>query len=116
MLGDGQTLNTTSCGVVALTMELPEGALQESKLHEALLVSDLLYNLLSVSQATEAGKTVQFNDDFCSITNHCGKWIATASRTSNLYYVNCQSNSCQVNTMREMKQEKSQSGTDTSVI
>ena len=76
---------------------------------EVLLVSELLYSLLSVSKATETGKMVQFSDDVCSITSHHEKLITRASRTSNLYYVNCQSNSCQVNTVREMKQESKES-------
>ena len=45
---------------MSLMMKLPGGVLQECRLHDMLLVPDLSCNLLSVSKATEAGKTVEF--------------------------------------------------------
>ena len=110
--GDGRSLNAIGYGVVTLTMEL-----RKCDLHDVLLVPDLSYNLVSMSKATEAGKTVEFSNDVCSITNQWGKKIATASRISGLYYVDCQSNSCQVNTVRVKGQEsKSLPGIDVLVI
>ena len=103
-LGDGRNLNANGYGVVSLTMKLPGGVLQECRLHDVLLVPDLSYNLLSVSKATEAGKTVEFSADVCSITNHWGKRIATASRLWSLYYLNCQPSFCQVNTVKDKRQ------------
>ena len=103
-LGDGRSLNAIGYGVVTLTMEL-----RKCDLHDVLLVPDLSYNLVSMSKATEAGKTVEFSNDVCSITNQWGKKIATASRISGLYYVDCQSNSCQVNTVRVKGQESKKS-------
>ena len=71
------------------------------QIHDLLLVPDLSHNLLSVLKATEAGKTVEFSDDVCSIMNHMGKRIATARKISSVYYLNCQPSFGQVNTVRE---------------
>ena len=108
-LGDGRNLDAIGYGVVSLMMKLPGGVLQELRLHDVLLVPDLSYNLLSVSKATEAGKTVEFRDNVCSIKSHWGKRIATAGRISGLYYLNCQPAFYQVNTVREKRQESKES-------
>ena len=76
-----------------------------NKLHDVPLVPELPYNLLSVSKVTEAGKTIEFSSNVCSIMNHWRKRIATDSRISSLYCLNCQPNFCQVNTVREKQRE-----------
>ena len=108
-LGDGRNINAIGYGIVSLTIKLPGGVLNECRLHDVLLVADFSYNLLSVSKVTEAGKTVEFSNDGCSIMNHFQKRIATVSRISRLYYLNYQASFCQVITVRGKQQESKES-------
>ena len=61
----------------------------KSRLHEVLYVSNLSYNLLSVSKATKSGKTVEFSKAGREIMDENRKLIATATRVDSLYYLNC---------------------------
>jgi len=66
-VGDGRTLKATGRGIVSLNMKLPNGNLKKRKLIDVLYVPKLSYNLLSVSKASENGKTTEFNGPFCQI-------------------------------------------------
>ncbi len=50
-------------------------------------VPKLAYNLVSVSRASEAGKTVRFNNSGCEFQNQRGETIAIAARQGSLYYL-----------------------------
>ena len=54
-LGDGRNLEVKSVGTVELEMLLPDGSSRSCSLQRVL--SELAYNLVSVSRATEAKKT-----------------------------------------------------------
>ena len=56
-LGDGSPLEGPAEGTVKLEMILPDGNTQKCKLENVLYVPKLSYSLLSVSKASEAGKT-----------------------------------------------------------
>ena len=63
--------------------------LTKCKLMDVLYVPKLSYNLLSVSKATEAAATTEFNEQGCQIYNGSNKLIAVAKKTGILYYLNC---------------------------
>ena len=56
-LGDGRALQATAKGTVTLEMLLPDGSTKKCRLQDVLLVPTLSHSLLSVSKASEAGKT-----------------------------------------------------------
>jgi hypothetical protein len=96
-LGDGHVVIATGRGVVKTEIESPNGQKGKScVLQDVLYVPSVSYNLVSVSKATESGKTVKFNKDGCHILDESQKLIATAKRVGNLYYLNCM-NSHQAN-------------------
>ena len=73
ILGDGCSLQTKGQGTVDLEMFLADGASRRCDLKNVLYVPELEYNLLSVSRAAEAGKTVKFNSSGCEFTNEHGE-------------------------------------------
>ena len=87
MLGDGHVLQATAEGTVTLETLLPDGSTKKCKLESVLLLPKLSYSLLSVSKASEAGKTTRFDSSGCEIVNKDGKVIAFATRVGNLYYM-----------------------------
>ena len=86
-LGDGSTLAVTGQGTVCLDMLLADGTKKECLLRKVLYVPELAYNLVSVSRATEAGKTVHFDDDDCEFRNDTDEVIALGVRDGSLYYL-----------------------------
>ena len=60
-LGDGRDLEVKSVGTVELDMLLPDGSSRKCSLLKVLYVPKLAYNLVSVSRATEAGKSITFS-------------------------------------------------------
>ena len=88
-LGDGCAVEATGQGTVVLEMASTGGKTGRCKLHEALYVPDLSYNLLSVSKAVEAGKVVEFDEISCRILDANRKLITAATSVGNLYYLNC---------------------------
>ncbi|KAJ8030725.1 hypothetical protein HOLleu_27212 [Holothuria leucospilota] len=79
-LGDGHALQAAGQGVVALEMNLSNGKTKKCKLHNVLYVPNLSYNLLSVSKATESGKTTRFTEEGCQILDANQKLIAEVTR------------------------------------
>ena len=75
-----------------LNSKLPSGRSQACKLQNVLYVPRLSYNLLSVSVATENGKTVRFGKANCQILFN-KRLVAVATKAGELYYLNCFSNS-----------------------
>ena len=86
-LGDGSPLEGPAEGTVKLDMILPDGGTQKCKLKNVLYVPKLSYSLLSVSKASEAGKTTKFDKCGCKIFNQEKKVIAVATKHGNLYYL-----------------------------
>ncbi len=86
-LGDGHVLEATTEGTVPLQMLLPNGSTKRCNLENVLFVPKLAYNLLSVSKASEAGKTFKFNNSRCEILNGRDKVIAFATRVGDLFYL-----------------------------
>ena len=66
-LGDEYEIDAIGSGFVKLKCPLPSGISKECKLHKVLHVPRLSYNLLSVSVATEHGKTVSFEKKGCQV-------------------------------------------------
>ena len=69
-LGDGYEVDAIGSGVVMLNTVLPNRISKQCKLHGVLYVPRL-YNLLSVSVATERGKRVSFEKDGCQVFGGC---------------------------------------------
>ena len=88
-LGDGHTLEAVGQGIVTLEARLPSGKIKRCNLNNVLCVPKLAYNLLSVTKASEAGKTVCFNKNICAILNKKGKALTIATKLGSLYYLNC---------------------------
>ena len=84
-LGDGHVLQATAQGTVTLETLLPDGSCKKCRLENVLLLPKLSYSLLSVSKASEAGKTTRFDNSGCEIVNQDKKMIAFATRVGNLY-------------------------------
>ena len=97
-LGNGYGLDAIGRGVVVLETKLPSGRMKKCKLHDVLYVPKLSYNLLSVSKATELGKTTRFGEASCQILDANRKLIAVATRIGDLYYLNCRTDHQQFNT------------------
>ena len=56
-------------------------------LKKVLYIPELAYNLVSVSRAAEAGKTVHFDDSGCEFRNERGEGIALGVWQGTLYYL-----------------------------
>ena len=84
-LGDEYALKAP--GVESLLeMKLHNGKTKNANCMTYMLhVPKLSYNLLSVSKATEAGKTTKFREDGCHILDANQKLIAAATREGSLY-------------------------------
>ena len=54
---------------------------------EVLYVPGLAYNLVSVSKAADAGKTVHFDDSVCEFRNESGEVIAVGAQEGSLFYL-----------------------------
>ena len=87
-VGDGHSLDVAGLGTVSLNMILPNSENKLCKLYNALYVPELSYNLISVSKASKAGKTVKFIDNVCEIMQPNGEIILNAEKRDNLYFVN----------------------------
>ena len=86
-LGDGNSLCVAGEGTVDMDMLLNDGVKRGCALKKALYVPKLAYNLVSVSRAAEAGKTVHFDDSGCEFRNERGEVIAFGVRQGTLYYL-----------------------------
>ena len=84
-LGDGLNLQATAEGMVTLETLVPDGSSRKCRLENVLLVPKLSYNLLSMSKASEAGKTTSFDNSGCEIVNKDKKVITFATLVGNLY-------------------------------
>ena len=86
-VGDGHVLKASAEGTVPLQMLLLDGSTQNCSLKKVLLIPKLVYNLLSVSKASEAGKMIEFSESGCEILNGSGKCITYATKMGSLYYL-----------------------------
>ena len=86
-LGDGSSLEGLAEGTVKFDAILPSGNTQKCSFENALFVPKLSYSLLSVSKASECGKTMKVNKSGCQILNQRGEIVASATRVGNLYYL-----------------------------
>ncbi len=85
-LGDGSSLSVIGRGTVALNMLMTDVSARRCILKEVLYVPKLAFNLVSVSRATESGKTVYF-DDCCEFRNEADEVIARRVREGSLFYL-----------------------------
>ena len=104
-LGDGHTLEATGHGTVVLEMKLPDGTTKKCNLRNVLYVPKLAYNLLSVSKATETGKTTRFSEAGCRILDAKRKLVAAGTRVGSLYYLDCLTGCQQINAAASVCQE-----------
>ena len=86
-LGDGNSLGVAGEGTVDMDMLLNDGVRRGCALKKVLYVPKLAYNLVSVSRAAEAGKTVHFDDSGCEFRNERGEVIALGVWQGTLYYL-----------------------------
>ena len=68
-------------GTVELDMLLPDGSSRKCSLQKVLYVPKLAYNLVSVSRATEAGKSVTFSKGGCEFSDDSGQTTASIVST-----------------------------------
>ena len=105
-LGDGHVLQATSEGTVPLQMLLPDGRSKKCNLHNVLLVPKLSHNLLSVSKASELGKTTKFYNTGCEILNESNKVIAFATKVGSLYFLEVCRKPQQLNLVEKKNKER----------
>ena len=86
-LGDGSTLEVAGEGTVDVDMVLTDGTKRGCMLRKVLYVPELAYNLVSVSKATDAGKTVHFDDATCEFRNESDEVFAVGAREGSLFYL-----------------------------
>ena len=84
-LGDGRTLIAIGRGKVELDMVLPNGELKSCKLHDVLYVPKLAYNLISVTRASQTGKTVKFTKHACYVLDKNQKVVTKATKVGSLH-------------------------------
>ena len=83
-LGDGRSDEYTKRGTVKLKLKQLDGTYKSATLHNVLYVPKLLYNLLSISKATEFGKRVKFDDSMCEIINEDQEVVGSATKCGSL--------------------------------
>ena len=66
ILGDGCTLKVTGCGTVILMLE-SKALKRKCNFYNVLYVSELTYNILSVSKAVDKGVSFTFSESECVI-------------------------------------------------
>src|SRR5271168_2077514 len=83
---DGRTL--TAIGMGDLHVELPNGS-DKTKVvfRNAIHAPGMAFTLISISRLDQAGYSVTFNKNLCSIKNPSGKTIATIPHTNGLYKI-----------------------------
>ena len=87
-VGDGSIVKAKYEGTVKLRIKAIN-QVRKFKLKKVLFVPDLKYNLLSVSQASESGKSIQFDKNGAQIKDLITKeTVGTATRKGMLYHVN----------------------------
>ena len=87
-VGDGSIVRANFEGTIKLKIRA-FNQVRRFKLRKVLFVPGLKYNLLSVSQAIESGKNIQFDKNGAQIKDTRTKeTVGTASRRGKLYYVN----------------------------
>ena len=86
-LGDGSTLDVTGEGTVDMDMLLSDGIRRKCTLKKVLYVPKLAYNLISVVRASDAEKTVHFDDSSCEFRNEKDEIIAIGAREGSLYHL-----------------------------
>ena len=86
-MGDGNSLGVAGEGTVDMDMLLNDGVRRGCALKKVLYIPKLAYNLVSVSRAAEAGKTVHFDDSGCEFHNERAEVIALGVRQGTLYYL-----------------------------
>ena len=87
-VGDGSIVRANFEGIVKLRIRAINHV-RKFKLKKVLFVPELKYNLLSVSQASESGKNVQFDKSGAQIKdNITQETVGSATKRGQLYYVN----------------------------
>jgi len=87
-------------------MVLSDGTKKGCVLKKVLYVPKLAYNLVSVSKAADAGKTVQFDGSMCVFRNNDGEIIAVGTRKGSLYCLNTMGKSNESVNMAQQRNEK----------
>ena len=86
-LGDGHNLEAVGEGIVDMEMLLPNGGSRMCALKNVLYIPKLACNLVSVSKAAQAGKTIEFYNSSCEFVNSSNETIAFATRQGSFYYL-----------------------------
>ena len=88
-IGDGYSVEAVGKRTVELFMKISDDEIKRCRLSEVLYVPHMSYNLLNVSRATKSGKTLEFGQSSCRVLDSNNKTIATATKSGNLYHLNC---------------------------
>ena len=89
-LGDGSSLDVVGKD---MDMLLRDGSRRGCALKKVLYVPELAYNLVSVSRAAEAGKSVNFHDLGCEFLK-ADETVALGVRQGSLYYLKFAMRAC----------------------
>ena len=100
-LGDEHVVKAVGRGVVLMRISTDDVETNKCRLQDVLYVPKLSFNLLSVVASTKARMLLQFTEGGCEIFDGKNKLVATASRESNLYYLNCCSIHVRINSAGE---------------
>ena len=106
-VGDGRVLHATAVGNVSVKVIMPDQQINECKLNNVLFVSDLAFNLISVSQFTSEGNNFIFCDNNCKLLDDLNNVLAVGTKLSDLYYLNAVSatNVCSVGTDTNIRED-----------
>lgn len=80
-VGDGRIIHGTGIGNVKIIVKNSSDII----LKNVLFVPKLAYNLISVSQLSKDGKSINFHGDTCEISSLSGDCLATGKKTGDLY-------------------------------
>ena len=86
-VGDGSVVMAKFQGTIKMKIR-SENGITKFKMMNVLYVPELKYNLLSVSQASKSGKTIQFDQFGAEIIDKVsGETVGTATKIGELYEV-----------------------------
>ena len=88
-LADGYCVKAVAKGTIELSTNSFSKGGKGFTLESVLLVPKLAYNLFSVAKFTKSGKSFEFSESGCKITDENGEVIANGTKNGNLYHLKC---------------------------